>query len=109
VTAATSLGVVASTVLLAGPAIASVPEDWSNPEDVDPLRALGLLAGVPLLLIALITLAVYLPSLAGRGGRSSGGTHREWFGGPREGVEAADKVDPKALEGGQTGGARGRW
>lgn len=109
VTAFTSVGVVASAVLLAGPAMGSVPEDWSNPEDVDPLRALGLLAGVPLLLFALITLAVYLPSLAGRGNSSTGSTQREWFGGPRQGVEAADKVDPKALEGAQTGGARGRW
>lgn len=109
VTALTSVGVVASVVLLAGPATASVPEDWSDPADVDPLKALGLLAGVPLLLIALITLAVYLPSLAGRGARSGGAGEREWFGGPRQGVEAADSVDAKALESSQTGGARGRW
>ena len=36
----------------------------------------------------------------------------EWFGGPRGGLEAADKVDPKAIEGhdeADRGGASVRW
>ena len=33
----------------------------------------------------------------------------EWFGGPRQGVEAADTVDAKELESKGTGGASGRW
>lgn len=110
VTAVTSLGVLGSAVLLSAPAHATgTPEGWSEPEQVDGLYALALLVGAPLALFLLITLAVYAPSLA-RGERvMPGAPENEWFGGPRQGVEAADKVDPKALEGKGTGGASGRW
>jgi hypothetical protein len=110
VTTVTSLGVVGSAVLLAAPAHATgTPEGWSDPESVDPLHALALLVGAPALLILLIALAVYLPAMA-RGERVTPGVpENAWFGGPRQGVEAADKVDPKALESKETGGASGRW
>ena len=97
-----------STALLASPADAQ-PEGWSNPEAVDPTYALALLAGVPILLFALITLAVYAPALARGEKVTPGEPENEWFGGPRQGVEAADKVEAKELEGKGTGGASGRW
>jgi hypothetical protein len=103
---AASVGVVASVLLVAGPAGANTPEGWSDPEPVDRLEAVALLAGVPLLLIALISLAVYLPSLAARGEGRTGTPEREWFGGPRKSIEelsAPDGSDSKA------GGARVRW
>jgi hypothetical protein len=110
VTVVTSLGVLGSALLLSAPAHATgTPEGWSDPEPVSAQHALVLLVGGPLVLFLLITLAVYLPSLA-RGERVlPGAPENEWFGGPRQGVEAADKVDPKALEGKGTGGASGRW
>lgn len=95
---------------------AAVPEGWSDPAPVDTLEALALLAGGPLLLFALVTLAVYLPALA-RGERVRPGEERTesvWFGGPRQGIEAADRVaaerlEDRQLEGRDTGGAHGQW
>ena len=52
--------------LLATPARADVPGGWggqTEPNQLDPLSALGLFVGAPLLLFALIALAVYLPSM----------------------------------------------
>ncbi len=110
VTAVTSLGVLGSAVLLSAPAHATgTPEGWSDPEPVDGLYALALLVGGPLVLFLLITLAVYLPALARGEKVTPGEPENEWFGGPRQGVQAADKVDPQALEGKGTGGASGRW
>ncbi len=110
VTAVTSLGVLGSAVLLAAPAHATgTPEGWSDPEPVGSLHALTLLVGGPLLLFVLIALAVYLPALARGEKVTPGDPESEWFGGPRRGVHAADRVDPQALEGKDTGGASGRW
>ena len=110
VTTVTTLGVLGSAVFLAAPAHATgTPEGWSDPEPVDSLEALALLVGGPLLLFLLIALAVYLPALARGEKVTPGEPESEWFGGPREGVHAADRVDPKALEGKGTGGASGRW
>ena len=100
------VGLIAASVMLAAPANANVPEGWSDPEPVDTLEAILLLVGMPLLLILLITLAVYLPSLARGESRTGGGPAREWFGGPRKSVEelaAPDSDDSKA------GGASARW
>ena len=97
--------------LLAAPAHADVPEGWGGQtqhETLDPLHALGLYLGIPLLLFALIAVAVYLPSMV-RGEKllpdhSAG--EPQWIGGPRQGVAelpAPDGVDSRA------GGASGRW
>jgi hypothetical protein len=101
-----SLGVVASAVLLAGPASAAVPEGWSDPKDVDALHALGLLAGIPVLLFLLITLAVYVPSLARGSAAVASGPDHEWFGGPRK---AMDELAGPDGEDSKAGGASGRW
>jgi hypothetical protein len=98
-------------VLLSAPAHADVPEGWGDqtqPFELDPLHALGLYLGLPLLLFALIAVAVYLPSMV-RGEKllpdySAG--EPQWIGGPRQGVAelpAPDGQDSRA------GGARGRW
>lgn len=98
-------------VLLSAPAHADVPEGWggqTQPFELDPLYALGLYLGIPLLLFALIAVAVYLPSMV-RGEKllpdhSAG--EPQWIGGPRQGVAelpAPDGVDSRA------GGASGRW
>lgn len=105
-TTAAGLGVIASSVLLAGPADAGVPEDWSNPDDVEPLHALLLLGGVPLLLFVLIALAVYLPSFARSVATPEPGAGNEWIGGPRRTVDELAGPDSEASK---AGGASGRW
>jgi len=98
-------------VLLAAPAHADVPEGWGGQTEengLDPLHALALYVGIPLLLFVLIAVAVYLPAMV-RGDKllpdhSAG--EPQWIGGPRQGVAelpAPDGVDSRA------GGASGRW
>ena len=107
-TAATGL-----TMLVAGPASAEVPEGWSDPEQVPMLEVLLILVGLPLLLIVLITAAVYLPAMV-RGERVAPGAAPvtdEWFGGPRGGARELEsgsgRREPAAES--ETGGAGGRW
>jgi hypothetical protein len=68
-------------LLVAGPASAEVPEGWSNPPDVSMLEALLILAGIPLLLIVVISAAVYVPAMV-RGERAreveTGGAGGRW-------------------------------
>ena len=102
------LGSAPVVALLAVPAHADVPEGWAEVSDVDDLHALALLVGGPLLLMVLIALAVYLPSMI-RGEKllpDHSGGQAQWIGGPRQGVAelpAADGDDSRA------GGASGRW
>lgn len=108
VSAASTVAAVAALTLVATPAGADVPEGWSNPADVDMLSALLLLAGAPLLLFVLITVAVYVPAMV-RGERLTPGASEpdsSWFGGPRRGSRelAAPDDDTSAA-----GGARGTW
>jgi len=101
------------SLLVAGPASAKVPEGWSDPPPVPVLQALLILAGIPLLLILLITAAVYVPALV-RGERVAPGAapvHDQWFGGPRGGareIESGAGRGDQARES-ETGGAGGRW
>jgi len=94
--------------LSAGPASADVPEGWSNPSDVDPVHAILVFVGIPVLLFVIITACVLLPSLI-RGERFTVGgqaTADQWFGGPVKGtaeLPAPDDEESKA------GGASARW
>ena len=111
VTAVTSLGVLGSAVLLAAPAHATgTPEGWSDPEQVDRLEALVAAGRRPARPVRADRPArSTLPALARGEKVTPGAPENEWFGGPRQGVHAADTVDPQALEGKGTGGASGRW
>ncbi len=104
-TSAAAASVVVALTGLAAPASADVPEGWSNPDDVDMLYALLLLAGVPLLLFVVIAVLTYLPALIRGEKLAPGAADDQWFGGPRQGA--------KELESGvqteETGGARGSW
>jgi hypothetical protein len=94
-------------LMLAAPAGADVPEGWSDPEPVSGMHALLVLGGVPLLLFALIVLAVYVPAMV-RGERVAPGAatpEDQWFGGPRSGTH--ELKSGSDTEG--TGGASGRW
>ena len=101
----------------AGTALAAPPDSWENPPSVSPLYIILVLGAIPLALFVVITLLVYLPSMRG-GGRADEGWRgeAEWFGGPREGLEAVDKAEqPRALsdggagQGSGRGGDGGRW
>ena len=106
----TTAVLVAGALVLAaaGPAGADVPEGWSDPEAVSPMHALLVLAGIPILLFLLITVAVVLPGVI-KGERFTPGgraTEDQWFGGPSKGtaeLPAPDNDESKA------GGASGRW
>lgn len=96
--------------LLAVPAYAAAPETWEDPDNGSTIELLLVLVGIPLGVIALIALAVYLPSMIK--GQSSGSAlafqeRAEWFGGPRKGVDAAAEPEPQSAEG--KGGASAGW
>lgn len=99
---------VTAVALLPTAAQADVPEGWSDPDPVDKLNALLLLAGGPLLLFVLICLAVFLPAMV-RGERllpDHGRPDAQWLGGPHQGaaeLPAADDAKSRA------GGASGSW
>ena len=104
-TSAAAASVVVALTGLAAPASADVPEGWSNPEDVDMLYALLLLAGVPLLLFAVIAVLTYLPALIRGEKLAPGAADDQWFGGPRQGAKELES----GVQAEETGGARGTW
>lgn len=102
------LGVALS--MLATPAVASPPDTWDNSNNGPLLDDLLFLVGVPLAIIAAVTLLTYLPSLIRRqsdGQDLSFQDRTEWFGGPRKGVEATADVD--AQDSSSKGGASASW
>jgi hypothetical protein len=73
------------------------------------------LIGIPLLVIAVITLLTYLPVImrGGRGSADSAGwfaEHSEWFGGPRTTPDAIEsRASAVESAGDKRGGASARW
>ena len=107
-------GAISAGLLLgswAASAVAAPPEGWENAVNDGMLVSLLKLVGIPLLVIAVVTLLTYLPSMV-RGGRGSSdpaayfSDHSEWFGGPRESPAA---VEAPAAEKQALGGASARW
>lgn len=110
------VGAVSAGVLLASGAAAAVgapPEGWDNAVNDSMLVSLLKLIGIPLLIMAVITLLNYLPSMV-RGGRGTAdpdgyfSQHSEWFGGPRTTPEAIE-AGPASTEATARGGASARW
>ncbi len=94
-----------SVLMLAAPATAAPPQTWDDPNHDPLLQTLAFLVGVPLLVIALVTLAVYLPSMMrGQSTEPALAFHdrNEWFGGPRKGLDSSTAVpaEDKAPRGG---------
>lgn len=107
--AALLLAALAGLVVTGLPAHADVPVGFSDPDPVNPLHAVLVIAVIPAALIALIFAAVYLPSLLRGEDVTPAGTPPgpdQWLGGPRRGT--AELAGP---DGDQTkaGGARGTW
>ena len=111
------LGLAAAPALLGGvlaSASADTPRAWEEPPATSPLGFLLVLLIIPLGLFIVITLLALLPSLAKDKGYEPGQAWRgesEWFGGPTQGLAAADQVGPAELESAsrETGGTSGRW
>lgn len=99
-----------SLALVAVPASAAPPQTWDDPDQEPLLGTLAFLVGVPLLVIALVTLAVYLPSMMrGQSTEPALAFHdrNEWFGGPRKGLDSATSVP--AEDHAPRGGGSARW
>lgn len=100
--------------LLAAPALAAAPDTWPTAPSVPAFDFLLVLVIIPGAAFIAITLAVFVPSWA-RGRKYQPGQawrgESTWFGGPQDGVEAADQVDPQAIEAKDAGrgGASARW
>jgi hypothetical protein len=97
---ATAVGVFLATTAALAPAFADEPTSWEDSPSVSVFHAVLILFLIPLGLALVIALLAALPSLIkgdsyepGQAWRSEG----EWFGGPRNGLEAADDADPKQL------------
>jgi hypothetical protein len=116
-----AVAVPAASLLLASPAVAAPPTSWNDPAPMSLLHALLVFGGIPLALMAGITLLVMAPSLI-RGDRQQRGvsswTEPQWFGGPADAVPAGP-VARGEIEGGHeseparetesAGGASARW
>lgn len=94
--------------LSAAPAHADAAEGWGTVQEVDSLQALLLLVGIPILLLVVITAAVYIPAIVrGEDVTPAGGDAEEhWLGGPRPGTKELTAGEAGRSE---TGGARGSW
>lgn len=99
-------------LVLAAPAaaLADTPESWADAPEVSGFDFLLVLALIPLGLAAVIALLALVPALVrgNKGYQPGRAWHAEplWFGGPREGADAADKAGTADTE---TGGASARW
>ena len=93
--------------VVATPAVAAPPDTWDNADNGPLLNDLLFLIGVPLAVIAVVTLLTYLPSLIHGQSSQSGPSFQdpEWFGGPRAGVDAAGSGDEETSK----GGAGAQW
>jgi hypothetical protein len=101
----------------AGAAVATPPSSWEDTPHVSALYVILVLVAIPVGLFVLITLLVYVPSMSHGEHYQPGQAWRgepEWFGGPRGGLETADRTaPPAAVTDGQSapirGGSSGHW
>lgn len=92
----------------AGAAHADTPAAWADAPDHGAFDYLLVLLLIPAGLAVIITLLTVLPSLIHGESHDKGDawrTEEEWFGGPRQGMQAADRDDSAAGK----GGASGNW
>ena len=114
-----ALGPAILVTSLTSTAFAEAPSTWQDTPHVSPAHVILLLVVAPVALFALITLLVYVPSMKKGESYHPGQPWRseaEWFGGPKGGVEAADRVhQPAAVAAGHQdddavrGGTSARW
>lgn len=100
--------------LLPAAAFADTPAGWAEAPHVSGLQFLIVLVLIPAGLFIGISLLAALPSMISDKGYEPGQSWRsepEWFGGPSQGVEAADDLSPAQIEAADsnTGGTSGQW
>jgi hypothetical protein len=111
---ALALTPVALIPLAAAPALAVPPEAWPDADPVGAFDWLLLLLVLPVGLFVLIWVLSYVPVMV-RGEKYTPGrawrNENEWFGGPKDGLEAADRAELPAEESAEAerGGASARW
>lgn len=105
-TALTVGSFVAASVALAGPALADVPEGWSDPDPMSWGHLLLLILVIPIGLAIVISLLAALPGLVKGEGLTGGHAGGQWLGGPRKGTAELAGPDSKTSE---AGGASARW
>jgi hypothetical protein len=99
---------------LAAPALAGEPSTWPEAPTVSGFDMLLVLVILPGAAFIFITLMVFVPSWA-RGQKYQPGQawrgESTWFGGPQDGVEAADRADARTAQeqDADRGGASARW
>lgn len=106
--AVTAGSFVAASAVLAAPAMADVPEGWSDPDPMTAGKLLLVILVIPVALAVVIALLAALPGLLRGEGLTGGGQAAggQWIGGPRQGTsELADPDDDQS----QAGGASARW
>jgi len=105
--AVTAGSFVVASVVLAGPAMADVPEGWAPDTHMSWGHLLVIILAIPVGLALVISLLAALPGLV-RGEGLTGGGHVEgqWIGGPRRGTSELAQTDD---ENSQAGGASARW
>jgi hypothetical protein len=104
--AVTAGSFVAATVVLTGPALADVPEGWSDPKPMSWGHLLLLILVIPIALGIIIALVVALPGLVKGEGFTGGHAGGQWLGGPRKGTSELAGPDSETSE---AGGASARW
>lgn len=105
--AVTAGSFVAATALLAAPAMADVPEGWSDgTTDWSWGRLLLVILVIPVALAVVISLLAALPALLRRESLTGGPDEPQWLGGPRKGTAELAGPDDETT---QAGGASARW
>jgi hypothetical protein len=104
---------VAAVPVLAAPALAAPPQTWPAEPPVSAFDFLLVLLIIPVGLALVIALLASIPSMV-RGEKYTPGrawrNESEWFGGPKDGLEAADKTEtPAETSATERGGASARW
>lgn len=99
--------------LLAAPALAAPPSTWPEPEPMSTLDFLLVIVLIPLGLALLITVLAYIPVMV-KGEKYTPGrawrNENEWFGGPKDGLEATDRAEVPAEDAAvDRGGSSARW
>lgn len=106
VTLGALVAVVAALLLLdVSPAMADVPQGWSDPEPMSWGHLLVVIAAIPIGIAVVISVLAALPGLV-KGEGLTAGSSAEWLGGPRTGTSELAAPDGEASE---AGGASAQW
>ncbi len=100
------IGLLPALVLTGGPALADVPNGWTEPGGISLLTGLTVFVLIPLACILAIALLAAAPGIIkGEGILGPQPTQNQWLGGPR----ATHELESGNSSDRSTGGASGNW